>query len=98
MVLRRLMGWEMIDMTYARMMETKAGSRRWDGKDLKNVPHFDDLSQEVSGSAGFWVFFLFFFSFKYYFHLPASGLALVTCVASSLHWYMGAFIFFARGV
>eukprot|EP00904_Undaria_pinnatifida_P006312 jgi/Undpi1/2810/HiC_scaffold_14.g06187.m1 len=46
MVLRRLMGWEMIDMTYARMMETKAGSRRWDGKDLKNVPHFDDLSQE----------------------------------------------------
>ncbi|CAM9865086.1 unnamed protein product, partial [Laminaria digitata] len=44
MVLRRLLGWEMIDMTYSRMMETKSGSRRWDGKGLKDVPHFDDLN------------------------------------------------------
>lgn len=48
MVLRRLMGWDMIDMTYSRMMETKLGQQRWDGKELKNVPHFEDLPQWVS--------------------------------------------------
>ena len=52
MVLRRLMGWEMIDMTYSRMMETKAGSRRWDGKEMKNVPHFHELDPSVSDSVG----------------------------------------------
>lgn len=49
MVLRRLMGWEMIDMTYERMMETKAGGKRWDGKELKDVPHWQDLPEWVSG-------------------------------------------------
>lgn len=47
MLLRRLMGWDMIDMTYSRMMETTGGTRRWDGKELKSVPHFDELSQAV---------------------------------------------------
>ncbi|CBJ28709.1 Sulfotransferase [Ectocarpus siliculosus] len=43
MMMRRILGWEMIDMTYSRMMETKAGGARWDGKELKNVPHWEDL-------------------------------------------------------
>lgn len=47
MVMRRIFGWEMVDMTYRRMMETKAGARRWDGKDLKNVPKFEVLSPQV---------------------------------------------------
>ncbi|CAM9764758.1 unnamed protein product, partial [Hapterophycus canaliculatus] len=50
MVLRRLMGWEMIDMTYERMMETKAGGKRWDGKVLKNVPHWEELPPWVRDS------------------------------------------------
>ncbi len=48
MIMRRLLGWDMIDMTYSRMMETKAGARRWDGKELKNVPKWDDLPKWVS--------------------------------------------------
>lgn len=48
MMMRRLLGWEMIDMTYSRMMETKAGARRWDGKELKNVPDWDELPKWVS--------------------------------------------------
>lgn len=48
MLLRRLMGWDMIDMTYSRMMETTGGTHRWDGKELKTVPHFDELPQAVS--------------------------------------------------
>lgn len=47
MILRRLLGWDMIDMTYARMMQTKQGSRRWDGKTLKNVPDFYSLPKWV---------------------------------------------------
>eukprot|EP00903_Cladosiphon_okamuranus_P005816 g5759.t2 len=47
MIMRRLLGWEMIDMTYSKMMQTKAGSRRWDGKELKDVPHWDDLPDWV---------------------------------------------------
>ena len=42
------MGWDMIDMTYSRMMATKEGTRRWDGKELKTVPRFEDLPQWVS--------------------------------------------------
>ncbi|CAM9861374.1 unnamed protein product [Pylaiella littoralis] len=47
MVMRRLLGWDMIDMTYAKMMKTTGGSRRWDGKELKDVPHWDDLPEWV---------------------------------------------------
>lgn len=48
MVLRRLMGWEMIDLTYSVMMETKKGVLRWDNQTLVDVPHFDSLPQWVS--------------------------------------------------
>eukprot|EP00903_Cladosiphon_okamuranus_P016251 g14989.t1 len=47
MVLRRLMGWEMIDLTYSIMMETKKGVLRWDNQALVDVPHFDSLPQWV---------------------------------------------------
>ena len=47
MVLRRLLGWSMIDMTYSSMYKTKKGSTRFDGKQLVDVPHFDDLPQKV---------------------------------------------------
>ena len=48
MVLRRLMGWEMIDLTYSVMMETKKGVLRWDNQTLVDVPKFDSLPQWVS--------------------------------------------------
>lgn len=48
MVLRRLMGWEMIDLTYSVMMETKKGVLRWDNQELVDVPSFDSLPQWVS--------------------------------------------------
>eukprot|EP00752_Nemacystus_decipiens_P012934 g11447.t2 len=47
MVLRRLMGWEMIDLTYSVMMETKKGVFRWDNQALVDVPKFDSLPQWV---------------------------------------------------
>ena len=50
MVMRRLLGWEMIDMTYSSMYETKKGEKRFDGMTLVDVPHFDDLPQEVRAS------------------------------------------------
>eukprot|EP00904_Undaria_pinnatifida_P012461 jgi/Undpi1/8345/HiC_scaffold_25.g10813.m1 len=34
LVLRRLLGWDMIDMTYAKMKVSTAGYTRWDGKQL----------------------------------------------------------------
>lgn len=48
MMLRRLMGWDMIDVTYSVMMETKKGAKRWDDKVLVDVPAFDSLRQWVS--------------------------------------------------
>lgn len=48
MVLRRLLGWSMIDMTYSSMYKTAKGAKRFDGKQLVDVPHFDDLPQQVS--------------------------------------------------
>ncbi|CAN0425901.1 unnamed protein product [Pylaiella littoralis] len=47
MMLRRLMGWDMIDVTYSVMMETKKGAKRWDDKVLVDVPAFDSLRQWV---------------------------------------------------
>ncbi|CAB1103767.1 ST [Ectocarpus sp. CCAP 1310/34] len=47
MTLRRLMGWDMIDMTYSVMMETKKGVVRWDNKPLVDVPRFVSLPQWV---------------------------------------------------
>ena len=50
MVLRRLMRWEMIDLTYSKMMETKKGVVRWDNIPLVDVPSFDSLPQWVSAA------------------------------------------------
>eukprot|EP00904_Undaria_pinnatifida_P012458 jgi/Undpi1/8342/HiC_scaffold_25.g10811.m1 len=47
MVLRRLLGWSMIDMTYSSMYKTAKGAKRFDGKQLVDVPHFDDLPQQT---------------------------------------------------
>eukprot|EP00904_Undaria_pinnatifida_P012460 jgi/Undpi1/8344/HiC_scaffold_25.g10812.m2 len=47
MILRRILGWSMIDMTYITLNETKAGSRRWDGKPFVDTPSFDDLPEKV---------------------------------------------------
>eukprot|EP00904_Undaria_pinnatifida_P012464 jgi/Undpi1/8348/HiC_scaffold_25.g10816.m1 len=47
MVLRRLLGWDMIDMTYAKMKVSTEGYTRWDGKQLVARPSFDDLSKQV---------------------------------------------------
>ena len=48
MVLRRLLGWNMIDMTYMTLNETKAGLLRWDGKPFVNRPSFDDVPEQAS--------------------------------------------------
>lgn len=47
MVLRRLLKWDMVDMTYLSMYKTAKGSRRYDGKELVDAPHFDDLPEHV---------------------------------------------------
>ena len=47
MVLRRLLGWDMIDMTYAKMKVSTEGYTRWDGKQLVARPSFDDLSKQA---------------------------------------------------
>ncbi|CAN0014352.1 unnamed protein product [Ascophyllum nodosum] len=47
MVLRRQLGWDMIDVTYHAMLKTSAGEKRYDGKTLLNVPHYEDLSTDV---------------------------------------------------
>lgn len=48
-VLRDLMGWDMIDVTYSSMLKTQSGSQRWDGKELQNTPRFEDLPDSVRG-------------------------------------------------
>eukprot|EP00903_Cladosiphon_okamuranus_P011858 g11139.t1 len=47
MVLRRLLGWEMVDMTYVSMYKTVDGAHRFDGKELVKSPPFDDLPEHV---------------------------------------------------
>ena len=48
MMLRRDLGWQMVDMTYSVLLETKAGERRgWDGRELKNRPRFSELPKQV---------------------------------------------------
>ncbi|CAM9450759.1 unnamed protein product [Discosporangium mesarthrocarpum] len=46
-LLKRMLGWELIDMTYSVVMETDEGVKRYDGKTLKRVPKFDDLPKKV---------------------------------------------------
>ena len=47
MVLRRLMGWHMIDMTYMTLRITKIPTRRLVGSKFEERPHFDELPTEV---------------------------------------------------
>lgn len=47
MILRSLLGWHMIDVTYASLNATRAGARRYDGKPLIDRPDFCHLSEEV---------------------------------------------------
>lgn len=47
MVMRRLLGWEMVDMTYVSMYKTVDGAHRFDGKLLVSAPHFEDLPEHV---------------------------------------------------
>lgn len=50
LLLRHMLGWSLIDLTYFSLNKNKEGTRRWDGKLLAGEPHFDDLSQEVCGA------------------------------------------------
>lgn len=52
MVLRRILGWSMIDMTYMKLNQTKAGVRRYDGKPLLDPPAFDDLPEKARRGEG----------------------------------------------
>lgn len=47
MVLKRLLKWDMVDMTCLSMYKTAQGSRRYDGKELVNAPPFDDLPEHM---------------------------------------------------
>ncbi|CAM9489080.1 unnamed protein product, partial [Scytosiphon promiscuus] len=47
LVLRRMLQWDMIDITYCELNETKEGQKRWDGLPFVNRPHFDSLPKEV---------------------------------------------------
>lgn len=47
MALRRLLGWSMIDMTYMKLIQTKAGSKRWDGKPFVDRPSFEELPEQA---------------------------------------------------
>eukprot|EP00903_Cladosiphon_okamuranus_P017350 g15984.t1 len=47
MVLRRLLGWDMVDMTYLTKNETVDGARRYGGVTLVTPPQFDDLPEDV---------------------------------------------------
>eukprot|EP00752_Nemacystus_decipiens_P002360 g2229.t2 len=46
-VFMRMFNWRPIDMTYCRVIETKAGVARYDGKMLADVPKIRDLPSEV---------------------------------------------------
>lgn len=50
-LLRHLLGWHLIDVTYTPANETGATktSREVDGEKFFTRPHFDDLPQEVTG-------------------------------------------------
>ncbi|CAN0230044.1 unnamed protein product [Scytosiphon promiscuus] len=47
LVLRRMMQWHMIDLTYCVLNETKVGQSRWDGIPFVDRPHFDSLPKQV---------------------------------------------------
>lgn len=47
MLLRHLLNWRMIDITYMTLNKTVKGRRRWDGKPFIDRPEFEDLPKEV---------------------------------------------------
>lgn len=51
LLLRRLMGWHMIDVAYVPVNESKRSKSSWVARDGTEVrgrrPHFDDLPREV---------------------------------------------------
>lgn len=51
LVLRHLLGWNLVDLTYIKANITKKGAKRWDGLPLVDAPHFDDLPKEVCEEA-----------------------------------------------
>lgn len=61
-LLQKMLNWDPIDITYCKMLQTKKGETRWDGKPLENVPKIHELSPEVC------FFLFFFFSFVIVWH------------------------------
>lgn len=47
LVLRHVLHWHLIDVTYIILNETRKGAKRWDGAPFVNTPDFDDLPKEV---------------------------------------------------
>ena len=47
LVLRHMLHWHLIDLTYCDLNETKAGTKRWDGKPFVDRPAFDSLPEEA---------------------------------------------------
>lgn len=47
LLLRHMLGWSLIDLTYVRVNGTKKGNKRWDGKPFVDEPHYDDLPEKV---------------------------------------------------
>ncbi|CAM9975787.1 unnamed protein product [Sphacelaria rigidula] len=46
-LLQKMLNWDPIDITYCKMLQTKKGEKRWDGKPLQDVPKIPDLPPEV---------------------------------------------------
>lgn len=47
LVLQHMLHWDLVDVTYMVLNETKEGKRRWDGQPFVDRPQFDDLPQKV---------------------------------------------------
>lgn len=47
LLLRHMLQWSLVDLTYVSINKTKQGARRWDGKPLVDKPRFGDLPKEV---------------------------------------------------
>lgn len=70
-LLGRIMGWDMIDLTYTSLLENRAGAVRWDGKPLKGAPKVRDLDDEVSSCDRTFRIPLFVHSISIYISLPS---------------------------
>lgn len=47
LVLRHMLHWHLIDLTYRDLNETKAGTRRFDGKPFVDRPDFGSLPEKA---------------------------------------------------